>query len=188
MSDLRFSCTCGALTGHLVEASPRAGAHVICHCEDCRRTLAYYNIPLPADEGVGLFQTNPDNIRIDTGRRYLGLMRLSPRGLFRWYATCCNTPLFNSSTRPRFPFSSVLTRNMVDTDPLGPVVGQVFKRGPNGKTRHQGMGRLVAGMMLRTGSALVTGKWRQTPFFNIETGEPVATPVIAPKDAGRAHS
>jgi hypothetical protein len=46
---------------------------------------------------------------------HLRLMRLSEKGLLRWYAGCCDTPLFNTMATPKVPFVGVLTDRLDDT-------------------------------------------------------------------------
>jgi len=51
---------------------------------------------LMPDAGVALYQTRPDCVHIDDGAEHLACLRLSPKGLLRWYASCCDTPLANT--------------------------------------------------------------------------------------------
>ncbi|WJY20154.1 DUF6151 family protein [Fontisubflavum oceani] len=186
MADLRFSCRCGTLNGHVTHASPRGGNHIVCHCADCVRTLVHFGIEANQQDGVDLFQTTPDHIKIDSGKEHLALLTLSPKGAYRWYAKCCDTPFFNSPNTPRFAFATVLTRNIDRPEALGRVIGHTFLPTADGKTRHKNITRPVISLMIKAGAALISGRWRDTPFFDPETREPVAAPTLAPKNAGRA--
>lgn len=180
-----FSCSCGTLRGHIADDAVHAGTRLGCFCSDCRATKLYFKQPDPAPGPVDLFETTADAITITQGTQQLGLFRLSPRGTMRWYATCCNTPMFTSLTKPRLTFAGVQSDRMDDADRLGPITAQVFIPQPGGKTKHQGMARLAWGVFTQMLAAQISGAWRQTPFFDVDTGRPVAEPLI-PSKAERA--
>lgn len=106
-------------------------------------------------------------------------MRLSPRGLFRWYARCCDTPICNTLARPGLPFVGVQVSAIQDPAPLGRVRAHTFLRDPaTGRTMQKGMVAIGAALMTRMISSRLSGRWRETPFFDPPTGAPVATPVV----------
>jgi hypothetical protein len=129
-TEVGFSCRCGGIAGRLTGVDPDKGTHVRCHCDDCRRANAHFGIPGTREAGVGLWQTTPDKVKIDKGAVNLRLMRLSPRGLLRWYAGCCDTPLFNTMATPKVPFVGVLTDRLADTAPLGPSSPRASSKAP----------------------------------------------------------
>ena len=43
-----------------------------------------------------IFQIPIAHVHITAGHEQLALMRLTPKGLNRWYAKCCNTPIGNT--------------------------------------------------------------------------------------------
>lgn len=145
--------------------------------------MDHFGIPGTREEGVDLFQTTPDRIRIAAGQDQLALLRLSPRGLMRWYARCCGTPLFNTTSTPLFSFVGVLTRNLEGSEALGPVVAHGFVDDGTGKSRHVHGGRVVRGLLSRAAGALISGRWRQTPFFDPATRAPVAEAELAPRQS-----
>jgi len=183
MVDLAWHCRCGAMTGHL-SVAPGTGLHLVCHCDSCVRAQRHFGVAASRAEGVGIFQTTPDRLQIDTGAEHLGLSCLSPNGLYRWYATCCDTQIGATARSGRFPFVGLLTTVIADPDALGPVRSEAFVPKAGGKAAHKGSVRMVTTLAGRTIGALVSGRWRQTPFFDTETGAPTATPVMLPKDAG----
>jgi hypothetical protein len=131
-------------------------------------------------DGVNLLQTTPDMISIDQGAEFLGLMRLSPRGLFRWYATCCDAPLFNTLRVRGAPFAGIQTNRLANPAAAGPVRVRGYVPGPDGKLRHQGAARMTWGIFSRMGSAWISGRWRKTPFFDA-SGTPMAEARILSK-------
>ncbi|MEM7723649.1 MAG: DUF6151 family protein [Pseudomonadota bacterium] len=183
--DTRFSCRCGALTGTMAGLTPQTGTRLVCHCEDCARALRHYGIDADTQTGVDLVQTTPDRIHIETGAENLGLARLSPKGLSRWYATCCGTPIFNTLSTPGLPFSTILTDRLEGTEAIGPALARVNKPPSMGKPASERIGKIVVSMLSRAAKARLSGRWRDTPFFDATTGQPVAEPELLPRDAGR---
>lgn len=171
---LRFSCTCGTLTGQLSPEAAASGTRLVCHCPDCRAAELFLGQPDPAPDGVDLFQTTPDMIRIETGADRLGLLRLSPNGLMRWHATCCGAPIANTLKTPRVPFAGIAVARLDDPEALGPVRVTSFIPRPGRKPGFKGLGRMMVGFVSRTVAARLSGRWRQTPFFDPDTGTPVA--------------
>ena len=170
---LHFACSCGELAGRLVDVDARDGTHIVCHCDDCRANLVALGHTDPGAEGVELFQTTPDKIKIDQGGENLALLRLSPKGLMRWYAKCCSTPLFNTTSRRGMAFTGVSAEIIKNHETeLGPVIARGFIKTPSGKVTHEGLRPMLTSMMGRMGKSWIKGTWRDTPFFD-ETGIPV---------------
>lgn len=169
---LRFSCDCGAIAGWLDPEAGRSGVHAVCFCRDCRAAELWLGRPDPAPGPVDVLQTTPDRVHFDTGTDRLGLVRLGPKGLMRWYATCCNAPLFNTLAAPKLAFAAIHTARLTDPRRIGPVRVHSSIPQPGGGTKHKGWGvmvlRILGGML----AARVTGRWRNTPFFDVQTGAP----------------
>ncbi len=177
---LEFTCSCGQLQGQIAFGAAHKGTHMECFCADCRAAELYFDQPDLAPGPVGLFQTMPHAITFTKGAEHLGLFRLSPRGTMRWYATCCNTPMFNTLRNPKLAFAGINTRALRDPDRIGPVVAKVHMPKPEGKTGQKGGAGLAWGIATRMLTARLSGQWRQTPFFD-DTGEPVAKAVVPSK-------
>ena len=179
--EIAFSCRCGKVAGRLTGVDPNRGTHVRCHCDDCRRANAHFGIPGTREEGVDLWQTTPDTVKIDEGATQLRLLRLSPKGLLRWYAGCCGTPLLNTLATPKMPFVGVIADRLADRTALGPVIAEGFVEGEDGRSRHVHGGRVIRRLLRRALGARLSGRWKDTPFFDPATGAPVAEAEIAPK-------
>lgn len=121
-----------------------------------------------------MFQTSPDTIQFSSGAEHLAILRLSPKGPLRWYAACCNTPMFNTLSRPGLAFVTVLLSNTDDPAVFGPVAAESFVPQAGGAPKHKNGGRMVMGIMSRLAAARLSGRWKKTPFFDIATGEPRA--------------
>lgn len=181
MSDLKFSCKCGTLSGVLHDVSPKAGSRVVCYCKDCQagaHALKADHV-LNSRAGTDIFQTVPSLVDIQTGKEHLACMRLSPKGLMRWYAGCCDTPLFNTLSSPGLTFVGIATSNLQgNKDALGPVIavnkGECATPGDPIKS----YGFLSAGwqIMKRNLSAKLR-RDKATPFFDA-SGHPVVTPRV----------
>ncbi|WGH79116.1 DUF6151 family protein [Jannaschia ovalis] len=153
--------------------------NIVCHCHDCR--AAYTHLGLADPEKVGILQTAQDRIRITQGGENLRVFRHSPRGALRWYATCCDTPLFYTPLKPRLVHVGVNTDRLEDPTAAGPVQAEAFIPGDNGKQRHKGAGRMIARMAKRVAAHNLSGKWRETPFFDAD-GNPVVDPTVLSRE------
>ena len=178
---LDFSCTCGGLTGHISVEGQKSGLRLLCHCPDCRANEIYHQQPDPVD-GVDLFQLAPHAITITKGSEHLRLMRLGPKGLFRWYAGCCGMPFANTLAKPQLSFAGLRSDLFADKTVLGKVKAESQIPRPGKPPRNRGMARMVYGIFARMLTARLSGLWRQTPFFNVETGKPVAEPEVLSKE------
>lgn len=173
-----FSCNCGGLSGEITARGVDTGTHVVCFCPDCRAGQLYFGQPDPAPGSVDIFQMSPDCIQITNGAGNLAVMRLGPKGLFRWYAKCCNAPLATTTSSPKFPFAGFDVKRIADPEPLGPVKTRANIRQPNGRSKQENVAPAVIGMIKRAISDRLSGRWKQTPFFDAATGEPVAAPHV----------
>ena len=175
---LPFSCTCGKLQGQITASGVSSGTHVVCYCRDCRAGQLYFGQPDPAPGPVNIYHLSPEAIQISTGAEYLAAMRLSPKGMYRWYAKCCKAPIATTTTTPKFPFAGFDVNRIADKDRLRPVSTRGFVPQPNGRQKHEKLMSAASGLLGRVIKSRVSGSWRKTPFFDPDTGEPVATPTV----------
>ncbi|AXT34550.1 hypothetical protein D1820_05930 [Phaeobacter sp. LSS9] len=179
---LSFACDCGKIRGELSQEARKAGTRIVCFCADCRANEIYHNQPDPAPGPVDLFQVNPDGVRFHQGQDLLRLMRLSPKGLFRWYAGCCGTPMANTLAKPTLPFAGLRSDRFADKDALGKIRARAFVPKQGKQPRTEGAARMVMSLLSRMISARLSGRWRETPFFDVESGEPVSKPEVISKE------
>lgn len=188
--DLKFRCGCGNLHGTLHGASPHSGQHIACYCKDCRAVIAHFQKErrfLDEAGGVALFQTSPTRITFDGGTEALACLRLSPKGVLRWYAACCDTPMFNTVPSAGLPFAALLTGNLASgSAPLGPVKARVNTGAPTGPVPEPNSAfaafRAIAALMLGLLVAKLRGDHKRSPFFDQQTGKPVAEPRTLTKE------
>jgi hypothetical protein len=112
-------------------------------------------------------------------------MRLTPKGLLRWYARCCKTPIGNTLPTPKFSFIG-LVHSCLDgggvslDDSFGPVRAWVNTQSARGEPKPVTRGMTAtAGWFLRTVlKARFNGDYRRTPFFRLDTGLPIVVPEV----------
>ncbi|PCJ05910.1 MAG: hypothetical protein COB16_14580 [Rhodobacteraceae bacterium] len=180
--DQPFACTCGALRGHVSAHGVKIGTRAVCFCADCRAAVLYLGQPDPAPGPVDIFQTSPDSIEITQGSEHLQVMRLSPKGLLRWYAGCCNTPLANTLARPTLPFAGLHSNRFTNKDALGKIRARGFVPQPGKPPKTTGAAAMVLGIFKRMATSRMSGHWKQTPFFDIDSRQPVTKPTILSKE------
>ncbi|MQY42898.1 hypothetical protein GG681_09605 [Epibacterium sp. SM1969] len=181
---LSFSCTCGKLQGRIAAEAVKAATPLVCYCPDCRANELYHSQPDP--DGVALVQTSPEAITFTQGAEHLQVLRLSSKGILRWYADCCGQPVANTLARPKLPFVGMKRDLFQDPDMFGKTKVKAFMPVPGKPARTKGALTMVMGIFRRMGSALLSGRWRDNPFFDTTTGEPVQPPEILDKDTRAA--
>lgn len=179
-----FSCSCGALRGEASEAGIKTGLHLVCHCADCRANELYHGRPDPAPDPVALFQLAPDSITITSGAEHLRAIRLGPRGPLRWYTACCGTPFANTLAKPGLPFAGMRADLFQDKSALGKIRARAFIPSalPGKPPQTKGGAAMAWGILSRMLAARLSGRWKQNPFFDADTGRPVAEPELISKE------
>lgn len=189
-NQLWLRCRCGEVRGVASELAPERGSHVFCYCDDCQAYIRFLDRDeiLDAHGGTEIFQITPAQLRITAGTEHVRCLRLSDKGLMRWYAGCCKTPIGNSLSSPRAPFAGLLLC-CVDpaSDPpareraVGPVIARAFGRFARGgmppnAVRGMPLGWLLRMIRLQT-RAWLAGKHQPSPFFT-PGGIPTVTPQV----------
>lgn len=186
-SDLTFQCRCGKVKGRLEGASPKTGSRLVCYCDDCQayqyflgREVDY----LDAHGGTDIFQTTPARFVIEEGAENTACVQMTPKRVYRWHTSCCQTPLANTAGSRAFPFVGAMVGicdPMRRDAALGPVRGHVYRRyarGDLGNAETANLLSLIVAMLVRAASVRLAGATRDNPFFNHESGAPVAKPKI----------
>lgn len=180
-----LACSCGKLKG-VVALSVRAN-HAVCYCKDCQAFAHFLGRPdeiLDHRGGSDIVQTQPANVRFTEGREQVACVRLTPSGLVRWYAACCNTPIGNTMATANLSFVGILHSCLETADgaldaTFGPVRCWVNTHGARGlpKPKAAGVSAAVLWLLSLLVRARLDGTYRQTPFFDA-TGSLVATPRV----------
>lgn len=185
----RLRCRCGTLTGYV--SHPKKARRGVCYCRDCQayaRALAGDADVLDAQGGTDVVATLQSRVALAHGTEALACLSLTPHGLLRWYASCCNTPIANTTRNFRMSYVGVVHTCLRDAsesldDAFGPVRMRVNTRSARGSVKPTPIGTLqaVAGLSLALVRARLDGSYRRTPFFDAK-GIPVASPRILTRD------
>jgi len=186
MTEVALTCRCGTVQGAVSEAE--TGNRLVCYCDDCQAFAERLQAEDALDDcgGTELLQVAPCQIRITAGNEQLRSLRLKPKGLIRWYAGCCNTPLANTVSGG-VPFvglihSCVDCGGNADTQ-LGPikyyVQGQFAKKPPAVANVHKAFPlTLLLQAVPNLLWAKMRGRDKPSPFFHAD-GQPVSDPVLS---------
>src|SRR5882672_7310701 len=90
-------CLCGTIQGR-VDAEHSA-SRAVCYCRDCQafaRFLGRQDEILNGQGGTEIIATLPRFVHFAEGKDNLACMSLGEKGLLRWYAACCRTPIGNT--------------------------------------------------------------------------------------------
>ena len=182
---LRLRCRCGSLQGEV--DGQRVAARAVCYCKDCQafaRFLKAQDTVLDASGGTEVEATLPSAVRFTSGLEHLACMSLSPRGIYRWYASCCNTPVGNT---PRDPKASYVGLVRACLDALPDELDRQLGRSHITANRGSAYGPTTAtpfatalavvnigGMLVK---ARLGGGYRINPFFDA-SGAPVSSPRV----------
>lgn len=175
-ADLR--CRCGEVEGHLENAAPDTVNRVVCYCDDCQAFLHHLGRAdlLDPHGGSDIIQVAPAALTYTRGTDRIRGVRLKPKGLYRWYASCCQTPLGNT-VGPALPFVGVLAPAFRSVDEVvGPPVGGIFGKfavggAPPGTTRPSL--KLIGRAISKVAGWKLRGRAWPHPFFDRATRAPV---------------
>ena len=211
------ACECGSLSAEAQLLKPESNTRIVCYCDDCQsysRHLDSSGKLLDSNGGTDVIQLSPAHFKVARGREHLGVMRLSPNGLLRWYATCCNTPICNTPPNPGMPYLALLTRNFsrvkksgkrqsdrLSTASIEDKIQAVFgpvSFGVGAGSQHpisaawpvaKGFGfRGIFSTLKNIGRWRVRGDQKRSELLNAETGEPLKAPYILSIEERQAAS
>ncbi len=135
-TDIKLRCECGALEGVIKALSPKAGGRVTCYCTDCQA-----------------FAEN------------LACVKVTDKGILRWHAACCRTPIGNTLGSRNFSFVGLIAHCLKDTTDgqslatvIGPSNGAVHIKDARGKPAD-----VAAASVLALTFKIAARAWR-TPF------------------------
>jgi hypothetical protein len=166
----------------VTSASPRTVNRVVCYCDDCQafaHQLGRADL-LNAQGGSDIVQVAPASLTFVKGQHRIEGLRLTPKGLFRWHTTCCNTPVGNT-LGPAIPFVGIVARAF-DTDMqradlvFGPPTGAILGKYAIGQAPAGSTGidlPLLLRAIAKVLSWRLRGRTWPHPFFKPKTREPI---------------
>lgn len=192
-----FACTCGKVAGEITDTFDTSSSHLICYCDDCQAFAHYLDRAddiLDAQAGTDILQMTPARLRINTGISELAAVRLSEKGILRWYTRCCKTPLGNTLPTGRIPFLGMISSCLFHgknakaaSQQFGPVKQRVFgqyARGDIGQINVHA--KVPISLILSTIRSVarrrLRGDHKHTPLFNSADSRPVVEPVVLSAD------
>ena len=186
-----LQCRCGSLKGVLADA--RKVNRVICYCKDCQAFAHFLGGAkqiLDERGGSDIVQALPRELTFTQGAENLACLRLTEKGLLRWYASCCHTPIGNTLATPKLSFIG-LVHTCLETaggrsldEAFGPVVAWVHTKSARGEPKPKDRGQTAIGAWF-LGTVLrarFNGDYKTTPFFDLDRGAPVAAPQVLSAD------
>lgn len=172
-------CNCGALRGHV--ALPTTTSRGVCYCRDCQayaRALGRTKDVLDDAGGTEIIAVAPSHVVFERGLDSLACVSLTAKGLLRWYAQCCATPVGNTPRDAKAHYvglvHTVLTRTMLD-DSFG--ASKTHINAESALRPVSATPLLMAASMIEiakiTVPARLSGEYHDNPFFDAKSGAPV---------------
>jgi hypothetical protein len=168
---------------------------IVCYCDDCQAFPHYLGRAqdvLDASGGTDICPAYPSQLRFTQGVEHLKCLRLTPKGLLRWYADFCKTPIGNCPPSFKVPYVGLIHSIMnhaadgtTHDAALGPVVACIQGRygiRPLPPGAHEGT---PLNAMAKAAKFIFRGwikGWHQpSPFFD-ESGQARVRPYILTAD------
>jgi hypothetical protein len=191
-AQVELRCRCGEVRGLVSDPSPRTVNRVVCYCDDCQAFAHQIGRAdlLNAQGGSDIVQVAPATLSFMQGQERIVGLRLTPKGLFRWHTSCCNTPVGNTLT-PSIPFVGIVVQ-AIDTgtqradevfgEPIGAIMGKyAIGAAPEGSTRVNPS--LLVRVITRLLGWRLRGRVWPHPFFKRDTREPIyPVTVLSPEE------
>jgi len=174
-------CRCGEVRGRVAGPSPNRVNRVVCYCADCQAFLHHLGCADLLNEhgGTDIVQVAPASLSFGQGQERIVGVRLTPKGLYRWYASCCRTPVGNT-VGPAVPFVGIVVAAFASEtqrpdEIFGPPVGAIYGKYAVGPVAGVSSGldpRLVVRALRMVFGWRVGGKTWPHPFFDQATRAP----------------
>ncbi|MBT4792334.1 MAG: hypothetical protein HON90_12255 [Halobacteriovoraceae bacterium] len=189
-----LKCQCSQVQGY-VHTKPQDGNNVVCFCDDCQAFAQFLGNPqnvLTENNGTELFQITPNKLKLTQGKNNLACMQLSPKGLKRWYTSCCKTPVANTMNG-KIAFNGIIQKfidfdalDISKQDAIGEVSDYCMSRFAKGELPENSHPKYPLGITIKIFKMILLGyvfkTYRPNEFFSEETGEPVIAPVVLTKE------
>jgi hypothetical protein len=193
VGQIEIRCRCGEVRGIVANPSPRSVNRVTCYCDDCQafaHQLGRSDL-LNAQGGSDIVQVAPSALSFTRGLDRIVGLQLKPKGLYRWYAKCCNTPLGNTLS-PALPFVGLFAQTFdaphLD-DVVGAPTGAILGKFAIGEPPAGSEGIRVAILLRALGKVFgwrLAGRGWPHPFFARDTRAPIYPSTVLSADRREA--
>ena len=151
---------------------------VRCYCSDCRAFGRFFGAGsnvLDSQGGTEIVQVAQGRVHITQGLDQIDAIRLSDKGMVRWYTRCCRTPIGNTMNSPGWSFMGLihtcLAPEGLDQD-FGSRVGAVNTGSAIGSPKPKQRGALKAvAIFLRI---VISARFNRRD----SSGTPITTPRV----------
>lgn len=187
--ELPLKCECTKVEG-VITMKAKAGNNIVCHCDDCQAFAKYLGketVILNQNNGTELFQITPNKLKIHKGKENLSCVKLSPKGLIRWYTSCCKTPVANTiNGKLAFcgifhQFMSFNKASMSKDEVLGRVVTKCMTKFAVGELPEDSHPKFPVSASLRVVKMLLSGILFGTSKPNELFDSHSLTPIVRPR-------
>jgi hypothetical protein len=186
-----IQCKCGTVRGQLEGTG--VSNRLICYCTDCRafaRFLGRVDDVLDEQGGTEIVQVAQPRLSFSQGADRLAAVRLSEKGLVRWYASCCKTPIGNTMAGPKASFIGLIHSSLdharMDRD-FGKKIARVNTATALGDTKpaQRGLLGVITRFIWIVFTMRISGRYRTSRMFG-ESGSPrVAPTILTPQELAR---
>ena len=185
--DISLQCACGNIQGSAKNIGPNSGIRIVCYCDSCQAFANYLSREYTSTSyldnygGTDIFQLTPDKLKITSGQNDIARIKLTEKGLHRWYAKCCGTPIGNTVSAA-LPFvgliNSFMNHESDRTSDLGPVRYYVQAQSALSSPPTSPQFQAFPIRMLFTAApiwlwAKIRGREKPSPFYHPD-GKPIA--------------
>ena len=177
-----LACRCGLVRAEV--DLQHAYARATCYCTDCRAFARFLGTPdgaLDANGGTEILAILPAAVRFTSGTERIACMSLSPRGLLRWYADCCRSPIGNTPRDRKTAYVGLVTAVLPSLDaslaPSKIALNTDAALGPVKPTPLATVGGVLR-IMRHVIAARIRKTYRTNPFFTSDSGLPVVAPHV----------
>lgn len=183
-----LQCQCGTVRAQLTGSG--LATRVLCYCTDCRAFARFLGQPervLDRQGGTEIVQVSQGRVRFSAGKEQLKAVRLTEKGMVRWYADCCKTPIGNTMPNRGISFvgliHSALDHSRMEED-FGPLtcVANVGTALGEPKPKQRGVAGVIFRFIRLVAGARLSGEYRNSPFFDA-SGTLIAQPTVLSADA-----
>ena len=180
-TDYRLQCRCGSVAGTVARAA--SVTRITCYCRDCQAYAHALSNPAAILDDLGgtdIVATLQQHVRLTQGIQALACLLLSERGLLRWYASCCNTPIANTARNHKLSYVGLVHTCLAPSQQslaaaFGPTSMPINTKFAKAKLGASAFAALptIARIFLSVARARVDGSFKQSPFFAASEGTPV---------------